>query len=161
MRSILCYDMATLTGWAIRTPKGQVYSGSVQLAKKGATARLASWHTWLDTQLRTVGWWAGGVLAYEQPTLVAGRANAFRVGCHLEAVLLLAASTLEVKTILSATPGQIKKHATGKGNASKIQVIEAMRRRWQRSNLVDDNEADALALLSFVVELLSNGEVDG
>lgn len=42
----------------------------------------------------------------------------------------------------------IKKHVTGKGNANKTAVIEAMRQRGYDPE--DDNEADALALLSFV-----------
>ncbi len=39
----------------------------------------------------------------------------------------------------------IKKFATGKGNADKTAVIDAMRKRGHKPK--DDNEADALALL--------------
>jgi hypothetical protein len=41
--------------------------------------------------------------------------------------------------------GTIKKHATGKGNAGKDEMIAAVRARGHTP--VDDNEADALALL--------------
>lgn len=41
--------------------------------------------------------------------------------------------------------GTIKRHATGKGNASKEMMIEAARRLG--FNPVDDNEADALHIL--------------
>jgi Holliday junction resolvasome RuvABC endonuclease subunit len=41
--------------------------------------------------------------------------------------------------------GTIKKHATGKGNAGKDQIIAAMREKGHAPR--DDNEADALALL--------------
>ena len=41
--------------------------------------------------------------------------------------------------------GEIKKHATGKGNAPKNDVIAAMRARGFEPE--DDNDADALALL--------------
>jgi len=46
--------------------------------------------------------------------------------------------------------GTIKKHATGKGNASKDDMIAAARSRGHPT--VDDNEADALALLYWAVE---------
>jgi len=41
--------------------------------------------------------------------------------------------------------GTIKKNVTGKGNASKIEVIEAVKQRG--FNPIDDNEADALSVL--------------
>lgn len=45
--------------------------------------------------------------------------------------------------------GTIKKHATGKGNANKEQMMEAaLRHGW---NVEDDNQADALLLLDYVL----------
>ena len=44
----------------------------------------------------------------------------------------------------------IKKHATGKGNAGKDLVIEAMRARGYQP--ADDNEADALAILHWAMD---------
>ena len=46
--------------------------------------------------------------------------------------------------------GTIKKHATGKGNASKTEVIDAMRALGHP--VTDDNEADALALLHWALD---------
>ena len=46
--------------------------------------------------------------------------------------------------------GTIKKHATGKGNASKDQMIGAVRLRGHAP--ADDNEADAIALLHWAIE---------
>ena len=45
--------------------------------------------------------------------------------------------------------GTIKKHITGKGNASKEQVIDAVRQKGFLP--VDHNEADSLALLDLVL----------
>lgn len=42
---------------------------------------------------------------------------------------------------------QAKKAATGKGNASKAQVLAAMQERWPEQNVTDSNQADALAVL--------------
>lgn len=46
--------------------------------------------------------------------------------------------------------GTIKKHVTGKGNAKKPQVIEAIEARGHQPE--DDNEADALAILYYAME---------
>lgn len=46
--------------------------------------------------------------------------------------------------------GTIKKHATGKGNASKDDMVAAARNRGFAP--ADDNEADALALLHWAIE---------
>ena len=45
--------------------------------------------------------------------------------------------------------GTIKKHATGKGNASKAEMIAAAKARGH--DPVDDNHADALALLDWAM----------
>lgn len=47
--------------------------------------------------------------------------------------------------------GTIKKHATGKGNASKDEMIAAARNLGHSP--ADDNEADALALLAYARSL--------
>ena len=47
--------------------------------------------------------------------------------------------------------GTIKKHATGKGNASKDEMIAAMKALGHSPS--DDNEADALALLHYALSL--------
>jgi len=45
--------------------------------------------------------------------------------------------------------GTIKRHATGKGNASKAEVIAALQAAGHVVN--DDNEADALAVMSWAL----------
>ena len=45
--------------------------------------------------------------------------------------------------------GTIKKHATGKGNAGKADMLNAMRNKG--FSPADDNEADALALLDWAL----------
>ena len=46
--------------------------------------------------------------------------------------------------------GTIKLHATGKGNAGKQQMVEAMQLKGHP--VTDDNEADALAILHWALE---------
>lgn len=52
--------------------------------------------------------------------------------------------------------GTIKKYATGKGNASKDEMITAMRRRGHVPT--DDNEADALAILHWATQSIDERE---
>ena len=46
--------------------------------------------------------------------------------------------------------GTVKRHATGKGNAAKEEMIAAARARGFRPS--DDNEADALAILHWAID---------
>ena len=52
--------------------------------------------------------------------------------------------------------GTIKKHATGKGNAGKDDVIASVTARGHAP--VDDNEADALALLHWAIQHHDDGQ---
>ena len=55
------------------------------------------------------------------------------------------------------TPAAIKKHATGKGNAGKPLMVAAARERWDRPDLEDEDEADALCILAWALDEI--GEV--
>ena len=50
---------------------------------------------------------------------------------------------------LGVPVGSIKKHATGKGNAGKREIMDAVRVKGFEP--VDDNEADAIALLDLIL----------
>jgi Holliday junction resolvasome RuvABC endonuclease subunit len=52
--------------------------------------------------------------------------------------------------------GTIKKHATGKGNAGKEEVIACVTARGHTP--ADDNEADALALLHWAIQHHDDGQ---
>ncbi len=47
-------------------------------------------------------------------------------------------------------PSVLKKFATGKGNADKLAMLEAVRRRWN-PDVVNHNEADAIAALEYAL----------
>lgn len=46
--------------------------------------------------------------------------------------------------LIEVGTGQIKKYATGAGNADKSTVVIAVTRRWPEAQATDDNEADAM-----------------
>lgn len=145
---ILALDLATKTGWAIAT--APVTSGTWDLAPQrlrkfeSPGARYRRLHDRIrelheaqplemvvvEAVRRHMGIDAahvyGGLLAFVQDF------------CDVHGVLL---ESREVS--------EIKKHATGKGNADKAAMVAAARSRgW---NPADDNEADALWLLDLVV----------
>lgn len=45
------------------------------------------------------------------------------------------------------SPSEVKKHATGKGNAGKDQMVAAAVSKWPSRKIGDDNMADALWIL--------------
>lgn len=51
--------------------------------------------------------------------------------------------------------GTIKKHATKSGNADKKAMVKAAIHKFKNINVIDDNHADALHLLDYVLSRLS------
>ena len=49
---------------------------------------------------------------------------------------------------------QVKKYATGRGNASKMEVMSAAIKRYPQFDIHDDNEADAVILAAFLARAL-------
>lgn len=49
---------------------------------------------------------------------------------------------------------QVKKYATGKGNASKMEVMAAAIKRYPQFDIANDNEADAVVLAAFLARAL-------
>lgn len=152
---ILALDLATATGWALRDDQGRVTSGVQSFAlRRGESAgmRLLRFRRWLREALRL-----GQVrlVAYEQPVIHRERRQANQSVAHnLEGCLL---PELEGQIdYVAPTPAEIKKHATGKGNASKEQMIVAACQRWGVA-VRDDNEADALCLLAWVLDEIGEG----
>lgn len=45
------------------------------------------------------------------------------------------------------SPAEVKRHATGKGNANKDAMLTAAQEKWPTLSIVDDNQADALWIL--------------
>ena len=62
----------------------------------------------------------------------------------LQAVIELFAQDHEIN-YRGYSPAELKKFATGKGNANKAAMIAAVSKRWGPTS--DDNEADAIALM--------------
>lgn len=62
----------------------------------------------------------------------------------------------EVDRLIEVTPQTVKKYATGKGNASKDEVVIAVTRRYPHIPVANNNEADALVLAAIGARLSGN-----
>ena len=148
MTTILALDLGTTTGWALRGSDGSVTSGSESFRPQrfeGGGMRFLRFKRWL-TELKAV---ADGIdaLHFEEVRRHVSTDAAHAYGGFLAT---LTAWCEHHQIPYQGVPvGTIKKHATGKGNAGKEDVIAAVRARGHAPS--DDNEADALALLHWAI----------
>jgi Holliday junction resolvasome RuvABC endonuclease subunit len=140
----LALDLGTSTGWAARRD-GVTISGTASFKVgryEGGGMRYLRFQRWLDEMAKS------GVdsIWFEEVRRHAGTDAAHVYG----GLLATLTAWCEHHGIpYSGVPvGTIKKHATGKGNANKDAMIAAAVARGFAP--VDDNEADALALLHLV-----------
>jgi Holliday junction resolvasome RuvABC endonuclease subunit len=147
--SILALDLGTQTGWAVSLA-GLIISGSETFKPQrfeGGGMRYLRFRKWL-TEIKQSG---DGIdtVYFEEVRRHIGVDAAHAYGGFMATLT----SWCEHHAIpYQGVPvGTIKKHATGKGNASKTEMIAAAILRGHTPT--DDNEADALALLYFAVDL--------
>ena len=147
--AILALDLGTATGWAFRDPDGAVTSGTMSFRAdrfSGGGMRFLRFKHWLTEVKNT----AGGIDAVylEEVRRHAGTSASQIYGGWL--AILTAWCEHHGIPYQGVPVGTIKRHVTGKGNASKDAVIEAVRARGFAP--ADDNEADAIALLLWAIE---------
>ena len=144
--NILAIDIGTTTGWALGLRDGALHSGSQSFAPKrfeGPGQRWLKFNAWLGERARL----AGDIHAiYYELVLRHTAVQAAHVYGGFEAHLQAWADRNRIRLVGVPVP-VIKKSATGKGNADKTAMVQAMASRGYR--VVDDNHADALALLEY------------
>lgn len=147
--SILALDLGTQTGWALLGRDGAITSGS-ELFKpqrfEGGGMRYLRFKRWITEVKQS----ADGLNAvfFEEVRRHAGVDAAHAYGGFMAH---LTAWCEHHQIPYQGVPvGTIKKHATGRGNASKDDMVAAARRLGHAP--ADDNEADALAILHWAIE---------
>ena len=146
--TLLSLDLGTTTGWALHQPQRRITSGSHSFKPhrfEGGGMRFLRFVRWLDDMQAL----SGGLhmVAFEE---VCRHASTDAAHCYGGFLGLLTAWCERHNIPYQGVPvGTIKKHATGKGNAPKDAMLAAVR-RWGYLP-VDDNEADALALLHWAI----------
>ena len=141
---ILAIDPATITGYAIINKKGTIKeSGIIDLRPKrneSAGMRFVNMYKSIRHMVDK------GILmvVFEEvknhkgtyaAQIYGGLVSCIQLVCH------------DYDIPYTAIPvGTIKKHATGKGNANKQDMINAAATKWPGIEIKDDNHADALCL---------------
>lgn len=146
---ILCLDLGTHTGWALRSDDGTVISGTEHFTPKrfeGGGMRYLRFQRWLDE----IGCHGLDAVYFEEVRRHAGVDAAHAYGGFLATLT----RWCEYHSIpYQGVPvGTIKKHATGKGNAKKEEMVAAVQAKGYQ--VTDDNEADALAILLWALDTL-------
>lgn len=149
--NILTIDIGTTTGWALGLRDGSLHSGSQSFAPRrndGPGQRWLKFAAWLGERARQAG--EIHAVYYELVMAHGPRDNPNVLAAHayggFEAHLQAWADRNRIR-LVGVAVATIKKSATGKGNAKKEAVMAAMRARGHR--VIDDNHADALALLEY------------
>jgi hypothetical protein len=146
--AILALDLGTTTGWALMPPDGVATSGTASFRPTrydGGGMRFLRFRNWLE-QIRT---YAGRIEAiyFEEVRAHAGTDAAHIYGGFL--ATLTAWCEQQVVPYQGVPVGVIKQFITGRGNASKEAVMDAVCDRGFRP--ADDNEADAIAILLWAI----------
>jgi Holliday junction resolvasome RuvABC endonuclease subunit len=153
--NILALDPATKCGWAYgdaTLPHSSWLSGWWDLSVRpdeSTGMRLQR----LQAKLRECHAWGLGLVVFE-----AGRnarnARAVAVAGQLQGVIELFCTNQELD-YRGYSPAEIKKHATGKGNADKDAVANAAILRWPNTKFECWDQADALWLLDLAARDLA------
>jgi Holliday junction resolvasome RuvABC endonuclease subunit len=142
--NVLALDLATKTGWAMSVEK-RVISGTVEFpVNRGESPgmRFIRLRAWLRMHFGPID-----LIVYEQAHHRGGAATMVGVGMATHLMSFAAEHYIE---LMAVHTGTLKKWATGKGNASKEEMIKAAQDRGHMPK--DDNEADALLMLAYARE---------
>ena len=147
--TILALDLGTHTEWALQHLDGTITSGTEYFKPQrfeGGGMRFLRFKRWLNELLSTSN--HINAVFFEEVRRHAGVDAAHAYGGFMGH---LTAWCEHHNIPYQGVPvGTIKKHATGKGNAGKDEMITSVRDRGHTP--VDDNEADALALLHWAID---------
>lgn len=152
--TVLCLDLGTKSGWALRSSDKVVSSGTAEFKHdryQGGGMRFLKFKQWLNQMLAAVD--QIDAIYFEEVRRHLGVDAAHAYGgflAHLTAWCEQHGIAYEGVPV-----GTIKRHVTGKGNANKAKVIQAVRQLGYYPT--DDNEADALALLHWVIDTRLGG----
>jgi hypothetical protein len=149
IKPMLALDLGTTTGWALRSDDGLITSGTASFRPgryDGGGMRYLRFTNWLAEIERLSGPIAA--IWFEEVRRHTGTDAAHVYGGLM--ATLTAWAELRGVPYQGVPVGTIKRHAAGKGNASKQDMVAAARARG--FSPADDNEADAIAILLWAIE---------
>ncbi len=151
--AVLALDLGTCTGWALQVRNGRICSGSQPFRPQryeGGGMRFLRFQRWLNELSHSPA--SPNQLLIDQVIFEEVRRHAGVDAAHAYGGFLgqLGSFCEHHRIPYQGVPvGTIKRFIAGKGNASKEQVIAAV--RGLGHSPLDDNEADALALLHWAI----------
>ena len=162
--TFLALDPATVTGWCIGSPNSTPRLGTLDLTKPKEIRRGYAFEVFRRWLLRTFDEREITHVIFESPVLTKfTNIHMTRMAQGLDAHIEAAVETWnndnpDQRIALSeATPGQMKKILTGKGNAPKAAMMKhAIARGMSPDN---DNEADAFAAWLYLLGEIEPDEV--
>lgn len=146
--NVLAIDGGTHCGFALARDGQLLESGTEDFSlRRGESpgARYLRFRAWLARIQQT---WPIGLVVFEQAHHRGGAATEIGVGFTTRCQEFAAEYGAECVAIHSATA---KKFGAGTGRADKPMMIAAAKRLWPTTNPADDNEADALVILSLAL----------
>lgn len=150
-KKIFFFDAATKTGWAVYLggePYSKIESGVVEFrAGRGESngMRYRNFAAWVGQMLDK---YKPSIVGYEQAHHRGGYATELCVNFTGRIQEECARRNIDYAKVHTA---KLKKHITGNGRASKVDVIEAVKKKYYGIGIVDDNHADALAGLDYMM----------
>ena len=144
--SILALDAASQTGWAYLDTDGSICSGTKRFTGHDLPGTLFKrYRIWLGETLNEL---APALVAYEVPQIglanrVSGNASRLTLG-GLYGVTMGFLAEQQV-ACMAVSPADAKKAATGRGNAGKRDVLQAIRDKGH--DVANADQADAVAIL--------------
>jgi Holliday junction resolvasome RuvABC endonuclease subunit len=152
---ILAIDPATKTGWAWMEP-GRQFSGVWDLSVRkdeSSGMRLIRLDSKLDEIYNTIGI---DLLVFEAARGgMPGRLGALVVSAEIQGHIKFWCEKRGID-FRGSSPSEIKKWATGKGNAGKPLMVEKAKEKWPNVEIVDDNQADAMFLCNLAASEYGN-----
>jgi Holliday junction resolvasome RuvABC endonuclease subunit len=140
---ILALDPATKFGFAHSSGPAGTWDLSIR-RDESRGMRLIRLHGKLTEILQGVG---VDLVVFEAARNAGPKMQgALVVQAELQGVLVLWCEQRKIE-YKGVSPSEVKKHATGKGNANKHAMIAAAKKRWPDAIIEDDNMADALWIL--------------
>ena len=151
--NILALDLGTHTGWALRSRDGSISSGVEDFTATRFSSggmKFLLFKKWLEDLQMAVG--GIDVLYFEEVRRHLGVDAAHCYGAFMGQLTTFCETHHIPYQGISVSV--IKKFATGKGNSGKDEMMAAAQAAGFQPK--DDNEADALHLLRYVLETVHN-----
>jgi len=146
VKKILALDPATQCGWAHSSGPCGTWDLSIRRDESDGM-RFIRLHGKLNELREKVG---VDILVFEAARHAAPKMQgALVVQAQIQGVIKLWCEQNKVE-YRGYSPSEVKKHATGKGNANKEMMIFAAKAKWPEQIILDDNTADALWILDLV-----------